>query len=186
MNKILKRIGMFVISGVIAVSASVMPTMAAHKETDMVTYDGRSFKKDILSQETVEWIEWYEGLSDENKDMVSYEPLEFSPKLLIRSSSTDTVDALGQEEDSTGIMSRAASLLPTSGYEPSYNPKYWNKDGNIRRANCYAYAMDVLKRTEGKLQPGSLAGKQYKSLTKTSIYYCGKSGWTFFGKWSFD
>ena len=111
-------------------------------------------KKDILSQETVEWIEWYEGLSDENKDMVSYEPLEFSPKLLIRSSSTDTVDALGQEEDSTGIMSRAASLLPTSGYEPSYNPKYWNKDGNIRRANCYAYAMDVLKRTEGKLQSG--------------------------------
>ena len=45
MNKLLKRIGMLVISGVIAASASVMPTMAAHKETDMVTYDGNKAKK---------------------------------------------------------------------------------------------------------------------------------------------
>ena len=32
MNKILKRIGMFVISGVIAVSASVMPPMPENKK----------------------------------------------------------------------------------------------------------------------------------------------------------
>ena len=150
MNKILKRIGMLVLSATIMLGTSAMPTMAADKETDIITYDGRSIKKDTLSQETLEWIEWYEMLSEEEKDMVSYEPSELSETLKTRSSLIDTEDALGQEGNSTSIMSRAASLLPTSGYEPKYNPKYWNKDSNIRRANCYAYAMDVLKRTEGK------------------------------------
>lgn len=169
MNTLLKRIGMLILGAAIMVGASAMPTMAAGKETDMITYDGRSIKKDALSQETLEWIEWYGMLSEEEKDMVSYEPSELSETLKTRSSLTDTEDALGQEGNSTSIMSRTASLLPTSGYEPKYNPKYWNKDSNIRRANCYAYAMDVLKRTEGKLQPGSSAGKKYKSLTKSSI-----------------
>lgn len=150
MNTLLKRIGMLILGAAIMVGASAMPTMAAGKETDMITYDGRSIKKDTLSQETLEWIEWYEMLSEEEKDMVSYEPSELSETLKTRSSLTDTEDALGQEGNSTSIMSRTASLLPTSGYEPKYNPKYWNKDSNIRRANCYAYAMDVLKRTEGK------------------------------------
>ena len=91
MNKILKRIGMFVISGVIAVSASVMPTMAAHKETDMVTYDGRSFKKDILSQETVEWIEWYEGLGQH----LYFQPVGMSLPI-IPNTGTKMVISVGQ------------------------------------------------------------------------------------------
>lgn len=151
-----------------------MPTMAADKETDMVTYDGRGIKKDALSQETLDWLNWYEGLSEEEKEMVNYEPSELSETGKTRSGLADTEDAFGQEADSANIMSRAASLLPTSGYEPAYNPNYWNKDSNIRRANCYAYAMDVLKKTEGKLQPGSSAGKTYKSLTKASIISAAK------------
>lgn len=159
MNTLLKRIGMLILGAAIMVGASAMPTMAAGKETDMITYDGRSIKKDALSQETLEWIEWYGMLSEEEKDMVSYEPSELSKTGKPRSGLADTEDAFGQEEDSANIVSRAASLLPASGYEPAYNPKDWNKDSNIRRANCYTYAMDVLKKTEGKLQPGNSAGK---------------------------
>ena len=120
MNTLLKRIGMLILGAAIMVGASAMPTMAAGKETDMITYDGRSIKKDALSQETLEWIEWYGMLSEEEKDMVSYEPSELSETLKTRSSLTDTEDALGQEGNSTSIMSRTASLLPTSGYEPKY------------------------------------------------------------------
>lgn len=159
MNTLLKRIGMLILGAAIMVGASAMPTMAAGKETDMITYDGRSIKKDALSQETLEWIEWYGMLSEEEKDMVSYEPSELSETGKPRSGLADTEDAFGQEEDSANIVFRAASLLPASGYEPAYNPKDWNKDSNIRRANCYTYAMDVLKKTEGKLQPGNSAGK---------------------------
>ena len=117
-----------------------------------VLIDGKATKAFIptLSKMDGKHILTVEGLSEEEKDMVSYEPSELSETLKTRSSLIDTEDALGQEGNSTSIMSRAASLLPTSGYEPKYNPKYWNKDSNIRRANCYAYAMDVLKRTEGK------------------------------------
>lgn len=64
MNTLLKRIGMLVLSATIMLGTSAMPTMAADKETDIITYDGRSIKKDTLSQETLEWIEWYEMLSE--------------------------------------------------------------------------------------------------------------------------
>lgn len=97
MNTVFKRIGMLVLSAIIMVSASVMLAMAADKETDMITYDGRDIKKDTLSQETLEWIEWYERLSEEEKDMVSYEPSELSETLKTHSSLSDTEDALGQE-----------------------------------------------------------------------------------------
>ena len=70
MNTLLKRIGMLILGAAIMVGASAMPTMAAGKETDMITYDGRSIKKDALSQETLEWIEWYGMLSEEEKDKI--------------------------------------------------------------------------------------------------------------------
>ena len=40
MNTLLKRIGMLILGAAIMVGASAMPTMAAGKETDMITYDG--------------------------------------------------------------------------------------------------------------------------------------------------
>ena len=141
---------------------------AANDTDDSVVYNGRSFKATELSQETLDWLEWYNGLSDDLKEMVSHEPLELaSPTPYTTTTTTTTVDATALDIDIP--MPLETSLLPTSGYEPVYNPNYWNKDENIRRANCYAYAMDVLKTTEGKLQPGDPSGKRYTSLTKSAI-----------------
>lgn len=118
---------------------------AANDTDDSVVYNGRSFKATELSQETLDWLEWYNGLSDDLKEMVSHEPLELASPTPC--TTTTTVDATALDIDIP--MPLETSLLPTSGYEPVYNPDYWNKDENIRRANCYAYAMDVLKTTEG-------------------------------------
>ena len=140
---------------------------AANDTDDSVVYNGRFFKATELSQETLDWLEWYNGLSDDLKEMVSHEPLELELASPTPYTTTTTVDATALDIDIP--MPLETSLLPTSGYEPVYNPNYWNKDENIRRANCYAYAMDVLKTTEGKLQPGDPSGKRYTSLTKSAI-----------------
>ena len=47
--------------------------------------------------------------------------------------------------------------------------KFTFTDENIRRANCYAYSMDVLKTTEGKLQPGNVSRQRFASITKSDI-----------------
>lgn len=129
-----------------------------------VTYNGQSFETSELSQETLDWLDWYNALPDDLKEMVSHEPEELATTI---SYATDATEDAANWDVNEPIP--FASLLPTSGYEPVYNPSYWNKDENIRRANCYAYAMDVLKNTEGKLQPGDPSGKRYTSLTKSAI-----------------
>jgi len=42
---------------------------AANGTDDSVVYNGRSFKVSELSQETIDWLEWYNGLSDDLKEM---------------------------------------------------------------------------------------------------------------------
>lgn len=140
---------------------------AADDVEKSVTYDGRTYNASELSKETLDWLEWYNALPDDLKEMVSHEPAELSLQTETYTICT-TVDA---DAPTTNYpIPFATQLLPTSGYEPSYNPSYWNKDENIKRANCYAYAMDVLKDTEGKLQPGELAGSKYTSLTEAAIF----------------
>lgn len=41
---------------------------AANDTDDSVVYNGRSFKATELSQETLDWLEWYNGLSDDLKE----------------------------------------------------------------------------------------------------------------------
>ena len=137
---------------------------AADGTNSTVTYNGQSFETSELSQETLDWLDWYNALPDDLKEMVSHEPEELATTI---SYATDATEDAANWDVNEPIP--FASLLPTSGYEPVYNPSYWNKDENIRRANCYAYAMDVLKNTEGKLQPGDPSGKRYTSLTKSAI-----------------
>lgn len=134
---------------------------------DTICYNGTTYSKDSLSQETVEWIEWYNGLSDEIKLMVNHEPTELRDKVSTCSIPI-TLETSYSVEDVPSMT--AVGLLPTSGYEPVYNPDYWNASENIKRANCYAYAMDVICTTEMKLQPGQLSGKVYTSLTESAIF----------------
>ncbi len=43
---------------------------------DTVTYDGRTYNRADLSAETLEWLDWYRALPEEERLAVSYEPAE--------------------------------------------------------------------------------------------------------------
>jgi hypothetical protein len=49
-------------------------------------------------------------------------------------------------------------LSPLSGYEPKYNPNYWNNNKNIKNNNnCYSYSVNNKNHKFGKPQPGYFA-----------------------------
>jgi hypothetical protein len=49
-------------------------------------------------------------------------------------------------------------LSPLSGYEPKYNPNYWNNNKNIKNNNnCYSYSVNNKNHQFGKPQPGYFA-----------------------------
>jgi hypothetical protein len=63
-------------------------------------------------------------------------------------------------------------LSPLSGYEPTYNPKKWNNNKNIKNNNnCYSYSVNNKNNQFGKPQPGYFSGfnhiqnKQYKCVS---------------------
>ena len=43
---------------------------------EMVMYDGRVYYRSMLSEETLEWLDWYNSVSKEEQDSVSYVPSE--------------------------------------------------------------------------------------------------------------
>ena len=51
-------------------------TEAAVSDVDMVTYDGREYRRSDLSEETLEWLDWYNSASKEEQASVSYVPSE--------------------------------------------------------------------------------------------------------------
>lgn len=57
------------------VSISTEPT---DSDDDTVMYDGRKYYRSMLSEETLEWLDWYNSLSEEERLAVSYEPEELS------------------------------------------------------------------------------------------------------------
>ena len=74
-------------------------------------------------------------------------------------------EALKNKNDMNG-------LSPLSGYEPKYNPKYWNNNKNIKNNNnCYSYSVNNKNHKFGKPQPGYFAkfnhiqNKQYKCIS---------------------
>lgn len=56
------------------VSISTEPT----DSDDTVMYHGREYYRSMLSEETLEWLEWYNSLPEEEQLAVSYEPQELS------------------------------------------------------------------------------------------------------------
>jgi hypothetical protein len=154
-------------------------------EVDTLSYNGLLFKRGDLQLNTVEWLQWYNNLTDSVKEMISYEPLELETQ-----NQVDDIFSYNIYMYKLPILEKildyipsmyANNLLPTSGYEPAYNPTYWNKAENIGRANCYAYAMYVLCNNEGKLQPGDMSGNRFTSLTKASIIKAAKADGPYLG-----
>jgi len=61
------------------------------------------------------------------------------------------LEALSNKYDMNG-------LSPLSGYEPKYNPNYWNNNKNIKNNNnCYSYSVNNKNHKFGKPQPGYFA-----------------------------
>ena len=44
-----------------------------------VRYNGRTYSAATLSGETLEWLEWYNALPDEDKLKIDYIPVELRP-----------------------------------------------------------------------------------------------------------
>lgn len=173
----MKKLVSFLVALLLVVTLVPNIAFAKEKESNVISYNGITVEKSQLSSETIEWLEWYNSLSDVLKDMVSYEPAELRSVVKAVSSPVRTEDA----QIFKLLTPFETSLLPTSGYEPVYNPDFWNKPENINRANCYAYAMDVLKKTAGKLQPGELSGKIFTSLTESAIFEAAKNDGPYLG-----
>ena len=149
-----------------------------HENSDTITYNDKEYNKSELSQETIEWLERYNSLPSDLQDMVNHVPVEL--RTPVPYSSIGTIDANVPDPDYTP-PSLLEDLLPTGGSEPVYNPDFWNAPENIKRANCYAYAMDVIQSFEGKLQPGQLSGHEYTSLTEDSIITAVKNDGPYLG-----
>jgi len=48
-------------------------------------------------------------------------------------------------------------LLPTNGFEPSYNPDYWNKQQHrLDNYNCYDYSINNTREQKRKSQPNNI------------------------------
>lgn len=45
-------------------------------DDDMIIFDGRVYYRSMLSEETLEWLDWYNSASKEEQDSVSYVPSE--------------------------------------------------------------------------------------------------------------
>ena len=131
--------------------------------TNTLYYSGISVSSADLSETTVSWLDWYNSLDSDEQLAINYVPEELS-----------SLSANSARLNSTDV------LLSRSG-APVYNPSYWNDSSRIKKANCYAYSMDVICTTEMKLQPGQLAGQQFQYLTKASIYAAAQADGSYLG-----
>lgn len=115
------------------------------KETKIL-YRGISLTGSF-SPETLEWLEEYNSLPEELQEFVNFEPEELTRAMMqynnmLTRNTPDTVYDAGQ-------------YISTGGLE--FDPNFWNSADKIKRANCYAHAMNVTVQNEGeKLQPGEI------------------------------
>lgn len=103
----------------------------AESEDNFVVYEAQHYVKNNLSDETLKWLEWYNGLSDELKETISYVPSDLLTDSLYKtkegvSEVTDFFDKSTQENISP-------FLAPTGGAEPSYDPDYWNNSSRKKK-----------------------------------------------------
>lgn len=65
---------------------------------------------------------------------------------------------------------RNVKKLPMSGSEPVYTDSLYQKDSERLSANCYSFALGILKHREGwKLQPGELSGGSDEPITCKNV-----------------
>lgn len=133
-------------------------------ENDTLYYQGVAVEQKELSEDTLEWLDWYNSLSLDEQDSINYEPVDLQ-KLIVNSEDI-MVSEPEPELDELDIDDIVLFALGA----PVYNPSWWNNGNRIKKANCYAYSMDIIQNFVGKLQPGQLSGRTFESLSESSIF----------------
>ena len=131
-------------------------------ENDTLYYQGVAIEQKELSEDTLEWLGWYNSLSPDEQDCINYEPLDLQ-KMIVN---PEDITVSEPELDELDID----DIVPFRLGAPVYNPSWWNNSNRIKKANCYAYSMDLIQNFVGKLQPGQLSGRIYESLSESSIF----------------
>lgn len=131
-------------------------------ENDTLYYQGVAVEQKELSEDTLEWLDWYNSLSLDEQDSINYEPVDLQ-KLIVNS---EDIIVSEPELGELGID----DIVPFALGAPVYNPSWWNNRNRIKRANCYAYSMDIIQNFVGKLQPGQLSGRTFEVLSESSIF----------------
>lgn len=100
-----------------------------------------------FSPATMDWLDEYNSLPEELQEFINFEPEELTRAMMqynnvLTRNTPDTVYDAGQ-------------YISTGGLE--FDPIFWNSADKIKRANCYAHAMNVTVKNKGeKLQPGEI------------------------------
>ena len=91
--------------------------------------------------------------------------INMTPRFVYLYKNKFEMEAVYNKNDMNGIS-------PISGYEPTYNPKYWNNNKNIKNNNnCYSYSVNNKNYKFGKPQPGyfsrfnHIKDNQYKCVS---------------------
>ena len=78
----------------------------------VVKFHGQLLNKSVLSEETLEWLDWYNGLSEEEQLSVSSVPAE------LWDGTTPTVTDAAAEQDATRGEVAAMLLQAADDYNP--------------------------------------------------------------------
>ncbi len=113
------------------VSGFIFPAAEENGWAEVVVYRGRAYNRADLSAETLEWLDWYRALPDEEKLAVSYEPWELhdtgeAAGMTIDAGQPSGETGLGHDpngpEDSGGANPPAPAESEIPAFVPDYDP----------------------------------------------------------------
>lgn len=87
-------------------------------ENDTLYYQGVAIEQKELSEDTLEWLDWYNSLSLDEQDSINYEPVDLQ-KLIVNSE-----DIIVSERE-LGELD-IDDIVPFTLGAPIYNPSWWN------------------------------------------------------------
>lgn len=90
------------------VSGFILPAAEENGWAEVVVYRGRAYNRADLSAETLEWLDWYKALPEEERLAVSYEPAEL------------------REQETPGTQD---AEQPVPDFVPDYDPKVEDSAG---------------------------------------------------------
>ena len=87
-------------------------------ENDTLYYQGVAIEQKELSEDTLEWLGWYNSLSPDEQDCINYEPLDLQ-KMIVN---PEDITVSEPELDELDID----DIVPFRLGAPIYNPSWWN------------------------------------------------------------